>query len=499
MRYVITDAALANGSFSGNNLEFYGSDMVAGHYVTFKAMGEIFTFTLSISPVGGFDLPVALPGEDRFDWSSRCFDYIEQNCPLTEHYNILYHAQYSIIEFTSKTEGSQYDFIFTEGLSQYFTVVCVNHGRDNDIVVGMLMQIYHCPEPDVAGVLIGEDYKPLEADGSVRFQVQEYVYSHLLAAPHPRFHNELESGIHHTYTDSVMCYRVYFTNKIDGKFEERSYPDLYRYAIPGGLARHDLVKNNTAGIDYFSLEENQKKFMTWLPSGKSKITDQQSRESLYFIFQDPEYSKYKLKADLFTDQGESETVDLMTAYDITPWSVVEFLVGFSTLPSIFQSGHIIKWTVYLVNEDDDVISDEFTFEIDDRYSEYTRYFRFRNSLGAYDTLRCTGAFETNLEHEIEKVSFISDEIETPFNASGSNTINRETLTFTANSGWVSKEFLLYLRDFRRSLDFYELVNSHIFKCVFTSKKTKLLEDKNNNYALSFEYERGWDDEFYSNT
>ena len=501
IRYLLRDVANANGIRSVNEINFYGTDTVAGHSATFRAMDHDLTFTLSAAPTGEYDLPVALSGEDRFAWSLRCFNYIKRFCPLVEDYDLEYGAQYATIGFVSKVDGPQYDFLPGSNTINLVSIINLTHGRDYEIVEGVKMQVYKYMGEELPAVLIGEDYKPVEKDGSVRFQVQEYIYSYLLQAPYPRFHNTLESGIHNTFQDYIMSYIVVFINKIDGEFEQRTYYDTRRYAIPGGLSRHDLVKNNLNNVDYFSLPSNQKRFMTWLPSGKPKITDQQSKESLFFLFQEPQFVKYKLMARLWSDTGSSITISLMEDFcDIIPWTVVEFLVGFSSLTlDAFAQGSVAKWMVYLVNEDDEVISDEFTFELDDRYSEYTRYFRFRNSWGAYDSLRCTGAFETNLEHEIEKVSFISDEIETPFNASGSNSINRETLTFTANSGWIPREFLLYLRDFKRSLDFYEIVNSHILKCVFTSKKTKLLEDKNYNYALSFEYERAWEDEFYSNT
>ena len=125
-----------------------------------------------------------------------------------------------------------------------------------------------------------------------------------------------------------------------------------------------------------------------------------------------------------------------------------------------------------------------------------RYFRFRNSWGVYDSIRCTGDFETIPVQEREKVMYISDEPETSFNAPVSDTMIKETQGFKGNSGWLSKDFLNYLRDFMLSPDIYELDDTRLLRCCITSTKTNLYKDRTYNYALAFEYERAYDDFFF---
>jgi hypothetical protein len=94
------------------------------------------------------------------------------------------------------------------------------------------------------------------------------------------------------------------------------------------------------------------------------------------------------------------------------------------------------------------------------------------------------------------VAYAGDDAETPYNAPGSYTMITESQTFKANSGWLTREFQNYLRDFMLSADIFEVEGTSLLKCLLTSKKTSLFKDTDYNYALAFEYERGYDDFFF---
>jgi hypothetical protein len=353
----------------------------------------------------------------------------------------------------------------------------------------VLMSVYKNPM-----VLLGQDYKPLDSLGRVRFEIQEYINANLLLAAHPRFHLSYGSAHHFVFSDYFLKYLTVFCNRVDGVFQTRTYGDGYRYAIAGGLNREDLVYNNFYGTDYFNLAATKKKFMTWAPP--AKITDKVETHSLFFAFQAPAHTHYKMKAHLYSASTGS-TIDCTGLYAVSPYSVVEFFAGYAQLSLAYQlSGNVYKWEMYLVDESDNVISDVRSFEIDPKYYENVRYFRFRNSWGTYDSLRCTGVFETVVEHEREKIMFLSDEAESQYNSPGTHTMIKEAQNFKANSGWLSRDFLNYLRDFMLSSDIFEVEDSKLLKCLLTSKKTSMFKDTNYNYALAFEYERAWDDFFF---
>jgi hypothetical protein len=212
--------------------------------------------------------------------------------------------------------------------------------------------------------------------------------------------------------------------------------------------------------------------------------------------QDPSYSTIQLKANFYS-KDSSSTAYMTPELDVVPFSVYEFMAGYGQLDlSTVLTGGVIAWELYLVDENGTIISDIRRFELDEKYYENVRYFRFRNSWGTYDSLRCTGVFETIVEHEREKVIFMSDEIESSFNSPGAYSMVKEAQSFKANSGWLSKEFLNYLRDFMLSGDIFEVDGIRLLKCLLTSKKTSMFKDGNYNYSLAFEYERAYDDFFF---
>ena len=91
---------------------------------------------------------------------------------------------------------------------------------------------------------------------------------------------------------------------------------------------------------------------------------------------------------------------------------------------------------------------------------------------------------------------MSDEVETSFNAPGTYTMIKESQSYKANSGWLTKDYLNFLRDFMLSGDIFEVDGSRLLKCLLTSKKTAMFKDLEYNYSLAFEYESAYDDFFF---
>ncbi len=502
MRYLLTPGSGGGGGGGIDPIDgipsiieivFSDIDSTPDHAVEVTFMGATRTFTLKNEPSTKDHLPIADDGGTAADWAQICYDYIIRDVQLTEVYDITNDAGDKII-LTAKNCETQYDW--TEGTKTIVgvTITTTQNGAagtagTTGTVEGVLMSVYKNPM-----VLLGQDYKPLDQAGSVKFEIQEYINSILLMATQPRFHLAYGTAHHFIFSDAFLKYLTVFCNRVDGVFQSRTYSAGYAYAITGGLNREDLVYNNFYATDYFNLTTTKKKFLTWAPP--AKITDKVETHSLFFAFQAPAHTHFKMKAHLYSNIAGT-TIDCTGLYAVTPYTVVEFFAGYAQLGlSASLDGNVYKWEMYLVDESDNVISDIRSFEIDPKYYENVRYFRFRNSWGTYDSLRCTGSFELIVENDREKVIFLRDDAETQYNSPGAHTLIKESQTFKANSGWLTKDFLNYLRDFMLSSDIFEVEDSKLLKCLLTSKKTSMFKDTNYNYALAFEYERAWDDFFF---
>jgi hypothetical protein len=496
MRYLLSPESGGGGGgaeqLSVIQIEFTDIDSTPDHAIEVTMLGSTRTFTLKNSPTTKDHLPIADDAWNAARWCLACFEYILNDVQLSREYDIAMDSANIIL--TARTASPDYDWSEGSNTIVGVTVTTTQNGMAGTpgTVDGVRMQVWKNGTEK-----LGEDYKPLDTAGNVKFEVQEYINASLLQVPPPRFKLTGASYFKNVYTDYFLKYRTVFCDKISGVFDTRTYSDpdnLYCYAIAGGLNREDLVSNNQSLTDYFNLTATRKKFLSWAPP--TRITDKFETHSLFFAFQTPSYGTYKLKANIYSSDTGS-VISLSPNINVQYWSVVEFMAGYAQLGlSEFLSGGVNRWELYLVDGSDTIISDIRSFELDEKYAENTRYFRFRNSWGTYDSLRCTGVFENIIENDREKVMFRSDETETMYNTPGNYSIIKESQSFKANTGWLSKDFLNYLRDFMLSSDIYEVEDGKLLKCLLTSKKTSLFKDTQYNYSLAFEYERAWDDFFF---
>ncbi len=481
------------GVLSVVEIEFTGIDTTPDHSVDVAFLNGTRTFILKTECSDKNHIPVADESWDEILWCKAFFEYILHDVQLLQNYDIT--AENTILTLTAKVASADYDWTTANNTVTGITITNIAQGQDppTGTVDGVMMTVMKNGTE-----ILGSDYKPLAGDGTVKFDIQEYLYANLLSASAPRFHLTVVGFYTHVFTDYILKYRTIFCDKISGVFSPRTYGDerLWSYAIAGGLNREDLVANNILLSDYFNAPATKKKFMTWSPPWR--LTDKMESHSLFFAFQAPSYVTSKLKANLYnTELGISISIDITSLTGVSQWCVVEYMAGYAQLHlAAYLNGNVDKWELYLVDGQDNVISDVRQFMLDKKYAENTRYFRFRNSWGTYDSLRCTGNFETIEQHDRQTVMYMSDETESSFNTPGAETMIRETQSFKANTGWLTRDYLHSLRDFMLSSDIFEVDDGRLLKCLLTSKKTTLFKDDDYNYNLAFEYERAYDDFFF---
>ena len=503
MRYLLSQSGSVGGGGGGGDptdtlsivkITFTGSDTTEDHSVDVTFLGSTRTLILKEKPDSANHLPVAGQDMSPSVWAGVIYRYLLDDVQLNSLYDIT--LDDDEITLTAKSPGEDYDWSSGNNTITGVAITMAQNGALGTItdVEGVLMQVLKN-----GTIKIGEDYKPVTADGTVEFDIQEYLFAYLMTLPPPRFALSAAQYNRNVYTDFFLKYRTIFCDRVNGAYLPRTYSDpdnIFCYGIPGGLNREDLVENNAGNVDWFALEDTQKKFLTWAPP--SRITDKDETHSLFFAIQTPSYSSVQMKCIIVTTEGSmapiSMTPDLLVQY----WTVMEFMAGYAQLDLDTLSSHrqVISWQLFLVDDKDNIVSDIREFVLDQNYYENVRYFRFRNSWGAYDSLRCTGVTESAIEHEREEVTYISEETETTFNSPGNYTKIKEAQNFKTNSGWLQRDFMTFLRDFMLSGDIFEVVDGKLLKCLLTSKKTTMFKDLNYNYSLGFEYKRAWDDFFF---
>jgi hypothetical protein len=300
----------------------------------------------------------------------------------------------------------------------------------------------------------------------------------------------------------VLAYKATFFEKINGVFGT-GYPASIKWGIAGALNRESLVREaaTTTNDGMFAQLYWKQHFLSWAPP--KRYVSANEPVSLFFLLQGwNDVNTWKVILTV-VDIADFEVEFVLKTFTTFPaFSIFEVLAGYTQLQDIFSGIQSVKqWRIHIGGGavgHPEPVSEIRYFYLDETYYENQRSFIFKNSFGVFDSLRCTGKFISGLEYQRETSQMIPQELETFSNAPIVATKIEETRTFKANTGWLDREYLMYLRDFLRSTEIYEVdPDGNLFKCILTSKKMDLLEDKNQNYYLSFEYERAYTDQFYS--
>jgi len=224
-------------------------------------------------------------------------------------------------------------------------------------------------------------------------------------------------------------------------------------------------------------------------------------EKLFFLFQDNLTSvQYRLVVIVNFTDGSHKVINATPQVVFPAFSVMEFKVGFDHLDLVnAQPGKIVRsWEVFLMDSNDDYLSERRVFNNDSRVFENEKVFFYRNSFSAYDTFRFLGKSELNLEYERLFGSIVREEKYSFFNAPAKQFSAKETEICKANSGWISLEEKNCLRELLLSLEAYEQIGKELFQIVVKSAKiTPFLKDGEYLYNLEIEYERSYQNSFFS--
>ncbi|TRZ50985.1 hypothetical protein D4S03_05840 [bacterium] len=494
MRYTVGSGQANPGKKALTTFTFSSTDTIEDHAVTLSMLGGEKTLTLKNDPSERDQLPTAGPFQSAFEWAESVYERMLLNIDLMDNYKIT--IDQGVITLEALQEGELYTITEVENTITGITIETVTEGSSSSgTVEGVLMQVR-----DQYNNLLGEDFKPYETlgiyFGTAHFDVSEYLYAYLLDFTPPHFYLSIPGSIHHNYSDYVLKYKVGFAEKKSGIIQPFLY-DSYRYAMGGGFSREKLVYNNKNSVNWFNVSANQQKFLSWAPL--EKLSHTQAKESLFFLFQAPAYTQFKVKLEVWDEGSGNETIDVTSLITLTPWSVYEFTVGYQELSCGSRlEKPAIKWRVWLVNESGTQISEKRTFYLDPKYQEIVRDFRFRNSMGAYDSSICMGKSQSQLEYDREQANYLAPfETETAYNPLSVATKVKENISRKAVTGWVKLDYLNFLREFMRSLEVYEIIGGVVYPVIIKTKKTPFIKDQDNNYALEFEYESASENEFYS--
>jgi hypothetical protein len=163
------------------------------------------------------------------------------------------------------------------------------------------------------------------------------------------------------------------------------------YVMKGALS----VEQSAGWRDaFFTVALSQsRQFLTWQPT--EKWVDVAQPEFLYYLVNClPKPQELRLRVDIYYQDG---TYDAMTAQRMTTvsqYTAYSIPVGFTALGlparEASQGKLVHSYKLWLSNESNQRVSEVRTYYVSRDYHANLLYLVFANSLGGYDTLRCTG-------------------------------------------------------------------------------------------------------------
>jgi len=488
------------GSRSSFELVVSGIDTSVGHSFKLQFAGKTLVFqTASFTGFDGQLFEVGYLGQTFNDFANNIYQCFLENYDIQKYFTVTLDAPGTSsrkIHLQAKESGTDGSVVFTN-----VNVTGVGQGVNTPGTDDQYQDFFGilCLVRDSLNNPIGEDIKPADFVGCTKFDLSDYLWSKFAAWEIPRFEfPELSGNVKSHGSDYLLKYRVSFAESIAGNVKGLQ-SDGWKYALAGGLNHELLTSLNEKYLEYFSIAANKLKFLSWIPL--TKYSRSGVMEKLFFLFQDnPTSVQYRLVVIVNFTDGSHKVINATPQVAFPAFSVLEFKVGFDHLDLVnAQPGKPVQsWEVFLMDSNDDYLSERRIYNHDTRVFENEKVFFYRNSFSAYDTFRFIGKSELNLEYERLIGTVTREEKYTFFNSPSKLFGAKETESCKANSGWITLEEKNCLRELLLSLEAYEQIGKELFQITVKSAKlTPFLKDGEYLYNLEIEYERSYQNSFFS--
>jgi hypothetical protein len=480
---------------------------LADEYFDLLLAGQTVRFTCKTAPDNSgtefHDNSVALT---LANWVTLIASDLEKNYLIARYYDLSVDG--AEITLTAKLEGSAYSQEFTAGPGIDVTPTETNkNGTDYTLepFYYIVVLLY------VGGEFVTEILLNVDESGLAEVDVSRYLQAFIESTfTWPEKPGPTEDMIRARADMSVEWNFLYGERWGDSEYQALQESGSY-VAIGGGLSFRQIAKYNTEATTFWAQLQANKYFLSWAPLLR-RVAPQEPIKLYYLNYSGA--TTIRVVAKSYFANGTDETLTIDSQEGVVDKGIYEILLGL--IPFVddgdISTENLIKVDVWLANQLDVVISEVRTFVVD--YKEYpsTRYFIFKNSLGAYDVLRVTGILSSSEELSRETVvqdpgadlSFLDRE-EIDVHTS-------ESRVFQASVGWLSRygdaeEFRNWLRDFALSKEIYYAKVAYDNSGLQTKQclvPIRLLNtsfdhgrDRDNLKGYSFEFTNAFTDEFFT--
>lgn len=276
------------------------------------------------------------------------------------------------------------------------------------------------------------------------FNISEYVWA--LLRPTAPSNNQAEISF-----QPLATMPIYWKQAVAPYESETLRTAPIQYIIRG-----KLNEDQFSGWKYSFFTEyltSTRQFYTWQPR-YDKLTDRTQPEFLsYLVHHNPCPSELRVRVDVEYQDGTYSTATLtpITLQNVYNYTLYTVPVGFKALKldenETETEKTIHRYTVWLSNENNEQLTEERYYVVNNDYVPYVRHLVFLNSLGGWDSIRLYGVSSSQLKRTS---AIFQRELEAGYSPSSEELFLRNITgerTLTLNTGYLpNREWLDYLEE-----------------------------------------------------
>jgi len=468
----------------------------ANDYIELSWNDNLLRLTCKAAPDdSGLQIPDHSVIANLNDWCAEVAEYMQLNYLLSKYFDITVTG--STITLTAKDYGDEFEisatYLWTNGSAP---MGGVDGGSAQVARAYYKLGVQIMLKVGSAWVNCGEDLLPVDASGYATFDISTRFADRVYAE-----FQWLESSVDLMVLRANQCmeYRIrYFEQYFDdgvnapGKLTETSS----MYILAAGISTGQQAIYNRQQSSYWAKLGYNQYFLTWAP--KEKLIDRYTTEKLFYLVRSA-ITELNLIVEInYNDTTSQSVITKKTVASPTNKGVYEIICSLNRLElSGYDQNNIDNYRVWLTNEADARISEVRTFRMDYAFHENVREFLFRNSPGGYDTLRTTGDVEDILDFERVPISKVLGDSYTELDHQITDIKVTETKSYKANTGWLNREQLEWVRDFLLSTQVYQIIVGKLVPVKVVSAQIANRKDREDLYAIEFEYVRSFTSEYFS--
>jgi hypothetical protein len=465
---------------------------VVDEYFDLLLKGETVRFTCKAAPDNsGIQFHDNTLAGTLSEWVALLAADLRKNYLIARYYDVV--VVDNAITITAKENGADYSQEFTAGAGIDCTPTETNKTGVDEVLrafYGIAVLLY-CNSEFVTELMLNVDYA-----GQAEVDISELLKAYLTQDfEWP----ESDADFIFARAGAILpWYFMYGEKWGDGDYKAMIQSATH-HVMFGGVSWMQQAKYNYDVTSFWTKLQNNKYFLSWAPL--TRYIGPTEPVKLYFVNHTAATS-LKLKAKLYTASSNS-TITVDTVTGVADKAMYEMVLSPAKVAYTGLSDEtLVKLEVWIDNQSDVRVSEIRTFYMDYSYYEHTRYFIFKNSLGAFEVIRSTGLMAKSNEYNREMAAVAVDSDYTSKDREEISVINLEQQKFIVSLGWLSKyanadEYRNWLRDFSLSKEVYQAIGNTLKPIRIISTNLDQGKDRDSLTAFAFEFVNAYTDEHFT--